>query len=65
MIKIEEKVPKKLPVLSSLFITSEYNADIINAIKQSGNAIFHKKECVWEVPVTSLSYLADSLSKID
>ena len=55
MILIEEKTPKKLPGLSSLFLTFDYNAEIINIIKQSGNAIFHKKECVWEVPVTSLS----------
>jgi len=62
MICIEEKTTKKLPGLSSLFITCEYNPNVVEKIKQSGNAIFHKKEVEWEVPVTSLSFLLEELS---
>lgn len=65
MICIEEKTTKKLPGLSSLFITCEYNPNVVEKIKQSGNAIFHKKEVEWEVPVTSLSFLLEELSQID
>lgn len=65
MIVIEEKEPKKLPGLSSLFITFDYNAEIVSIVKQSGNAIYYKKEQMWEVPVTSLADLLDSLCKVD
>lgn len=65
MILIKEKQTKKLPGKSSLFIESEYDARIVNVIKESGSAIFHKKEKQWEVPVTSLSNLLDNLCEID
>ena len=65
MILIEEKIPKKLPGLSSLFISFDYNKDIINVIKQSGNAVYDKKNQIWEVPITSLSNLLDEFCKID
>lgn len=65
MILIEERTTKKLPGKSSLFITSGYDAQIIQIIKSCGNAIFHKKETQWEVPVTSLAQLLDGLCAID
>lgn len=65
MISIKEKTTKKLPGRSSLFIESEYDARILKVIKESGSAVFHKKEKLWEVPVTSLSNILDGLCEID
>ena len=65
MILIEEKIPKKLPGLSSLFVSFDYNAEIVGAIKQVGTAIYDKKTKIWEVPITSLADLLDSFCKFD
>ena len=65
MIYITESQPKKLSGLSSLFISFKYNADIVAAIKSSDKYIFDKKTFEWEVPLTSLAYLLDTLTYLD
>ena len=65
MILIEEKLPKKLPGLSSLFVSFNFNQKVINSLKQSGNAIYDKKTQIWEIPVTSLSTVLDDCCEID
>ena len=61
MIRITEKTPSKLPGISSLFITFDYNPQVVNVVKACGNAIYDKKTMTWEVPVTSLSsFINDS-----
>lgn len=65
MITIREGETKKLSGLSSLFISFKYNADIVAAIKSSDKYVFDKKTLEWEVPLTSLSYLLDTLTYLD
>lgn len=65
MITIEESAPLKLSGLTSLHISFPYNADVIAAIKQSNKYAYDKKTYQWEVPITELAYLLDSLTFID
>lgn len=66
MILIKEKETNKLPGSSSLFVSFDYNADIVDAIKTSTtNAIYDKKTKMWEVSVTNLATLLDKLYTLD
>lgn len=65
MITITESIPKKISGSTSLFLDCPYNQTSIDIIKSSGLAVWHKKDKVWEVPVTSLSTLLDNLTYID
>ena len=65
MIRIKEKVPNKLPGLTSLTIESEYNPAVIEAIKSCGNSIYDKKTKLWEVPTTALSQLINNVYMLD
>ena len=65
MIKITEAIPKKISGSTSLFLELPFNQDSINIIKSSGLAVWHKKDKIWECPLTSLSYLLDNLTYID
>lgn len=65
MIIIEEKKCSKLSGLTSLFISFDYNPNIVDIIKSSEIYVYDKKEYTWEVPLTSLSSLTDKLINID
>ena len=65
MIKIYEDIPKKVSGCTSLFLDAPYNESIINIIKSSEFAVWHKKEKLWEVPVICLAYLLDNLTYFD
>jgi hypothetical protein len=65
MITIEERVADKVPGLTSLFITFEYNKDIIDVIKTCDGSYWNKKKLWWEVPLLNLSYLLDMLTLVD
>lgn len=55
MITITEKVPKKIPGESSLFISFEYKPEIVAIMKTCTPCEFNKKEKVWEMPTTRLA----------
>ena len=65
MIYIKESTPKKISGSTSLFLELPYNQVSIDIIKSSGLAVWHKKEKIWEVPNTSLTYLLDNLTYVD
>lgn len=65
MIKIYEDTPKKISGFTSLFLDVPYNETCIEVIKSLNQAVWHKKDKLWEVPVTALSYLLDNLSYFD
>jgi len=65
MIYIKEIKPIKISGLTSLAITFNFNNDIVNKIKYSGASYWHKKLGIWEVPLTSLAYLLDTLTYYD
>lgn len=65
MIYITEIKSFKCPGETSLRIDFEYNQDIINVLKQSDGAIWHKTQKFWEVPANQLAFLIDNLTYID
>ena len=65
MIYIKENQTHKVPGVTSLFVTFDYNAGIVEAIKNVGNAIYDKKTKTWEIPLLKLSTLLDSLCLFD
>lgn len=66
MITIEEKLNSKVPGTSSLYVSFEYNKDIIEALKNSVTvANYDKKSKVWEVPVTDLASIINSVNVFD
>ena len=65
MIFVSEKKTIKLPGKTSLFVQFDYNEDSVKAMKSCSNSVYHKKEKVWEIPLTSLSQLLDNLARVD
>lgn len=66
MIKIEEKLNSKIPGTSSLYVQFDYSKEIVDALKNCVTVgDFNKKTLTWEVPVTDLASLIQSLSLFD
>ena len=70
MIKIQQRLSKKIPGGTSLFISFQFNQQIIDIIKDKelGYEPFYNwdsKNKEWEVPISSLSYLIDRLTYLD
>ena len=65
MIKIEEKIAKKVPGITSLFLEFKYHPSIVEVIKSCDGANWDNKTKQWEVPILSLPVLIDHLSIID
>ncbi len=62
MIYVEEKSAKKVPGITSLFITFDFKPEIVTALKSLGCKVYKKKTKVWEVPIVYLSEVLDKLS---
>lgn len=66
MIKIEERRCEKLSGLTSLFISFEYNQDIINNIKSNIDTyLYNSKTKEWEIPITYLQFILDNFTSLD
>ena len=65
MITISEIISNKCPGETSLKLTFDYDEQIISIIKQAGDAVWNKKEKVWEVPTNKLAFLINNLTFID
>lgn len=65
MISIEEKVPSKIPGVTSLFITTPYNKDVIDVIKGCTPLNYDKKVNTWEMPTTRLAKFLNGVKGID
>ena len=66
MINIEEKTATKCSGLTSLYITFDFNMEIVNVLKQSPEKSFYDKNThIWESPITSLAHLLDTLTYLD
>ena len=65
MINIEENITKKCPGDTSLYVNFDYNADIVNIVKNCDGSIYDKKNKQWEVPVSELSKLLNQLNSYD
>lgn len=66
MINITEiSPPLKLSGLSSLICQFDYNQYVVDAIKTIPTFHWHKKEKVWEIPLSYLGRLLDNLTFLD
>lgn len=65
MISIEEKVPSKIPGVTSLFLTTPYNKDVIDVIKGCTPLNYDKKVNTWEMPTTRLAKFLNGVKGID
>ena len=66
MITIQEiSPPKKMSGLSSIIVSFDYNQYIVDSLKTLPTYYFHKKEKLWEVPISYLGRLLDNLTFLD
>ena len=65
MIYILEDKNKKVSGNTSLYVTFAYNQEIVNIIKSLDVYYYHKDSHMWEVPITHLARLLDSLIYFD
>lgn len=65
MIRIEERQTVKLPGITSLFITFDFNKQIVDELKMLGNTNYNPETKEWEIPITSLSEFVDRVCKLD
>ena len=65
MIFIQENSTTKIPGTSSLYVTFDYNKELVDIIKQCTPVNFNSKTKVWEIPVTRLAKFVNQASFID
>lgn len=65
MIRIEERQTVKLPGVTSLFVSFDFNRAIVEELKLLNNANYNADTKEWEIPLTSLSEFIDRVCKID
>ena len=65
MIQILEKVPKKIPGESSLFISFDYKPEIVAVIKTCGPTHYDDKSRIWEIPTTRLAKFVNGVYAYD
>lgn len=65
MIRIREASPTKLSGLTSLYVSFDFNPEIIPIIKSCEKYVYDKKTYTWELPITNLAYLLDNLTYVD
>ena len=65
MIRIQERTTVKLPGLTSLFVSFDFNKLIVEELKLLGNTHYDPDTKEWEVPLTSLSEFVDRVCKLD
>lgn len=65
MIEIVEKTSNKCAGETSLFVSFKYDAELVNIVKSADGALYDKKNKIWEVPCSELSYLIDSFADYD
>lgn len=65
MINIDEKIAKKCPGETSLYIKFNYSPVYVNIIKQCDGAKYDTKNKQWEVPISELAFLINELHEWD
>ena len=65
MIHIVEKVPRKIPGTTSLFVSFDYNKEIVDKIKECTPANYDSKKQVWEIPTTRLAKFINTVNTLD
>ena len=65
MIFIEEKFTEKLPGTTSLFVSFDFDPQVVQVVKSLDCSIYNKKNKTWEVPLSQLTEMVDTLTYID
>lgn len=65
MIRIEQKKTTKVPGITSLYITFDYNEIIVQQMKTCSGSHYDAKSKTWEVPISYLSSIIEHLSPVD
>ena len=65
MVAIFEMKGKGLPVDKSLFVKFDFNQTIVNILKSLPSKVYHKETKLWEIPISSLAQLVDTLSQFE
>lgn len=65
MIHIEERITSKVPGITSVFVSFDYNKEIVDEMKQIPCYNFSKRTKEWEVPIVYLSQVIDRLTCFD
>lgn len=63
--KIQQRINKKIPGGTSLFLSFDFNQKIIDLIKETKYYNYDKKTHEWEIPLTSLSQILDTVCYIE
>lgn len=65
MIRVEERKTVKLPGITSLFISFDFNRAIVDELKMLNNVNYNSDTKEWEIPITTLSEFIDRTCKLD
>lgn len=65
MIKVEERLTKKIPGNTSLFVSFPYSSDLVAVMKECSPANYSKKDNTWEIPTTRLAKFLNLASNYD
>ena len=62
MIHIQERTTKKVPGITSLFVTFNFNRVIVDELKLLHNCFYDEKTKEWEIPITCLAEFIDRVT---
>lgn len=65
MIRIQERTTVKCPGITSLFVSFDFNSNIVDTVKLLPNVHYHPDVKEWELPITVLSEFIDRACSID
>ena len=65
MIKIEERTTVKIPGITSLFVSFDFNSSIVDEIKLLDSCIYNSETKEWEMPLTNLAEFIDRVCVYD
>ena len=65
MILLEERPTKKVPGLTSIFVTSPYNQVLIDILRTTDGAQYDKLTKCWEFPILQLQGFLDNIAGLD
>ena len=65
MIHIQERPTVKVPGLTSLFVSFNFNRAIVDELKLLENTHYNKDTKEWEIPITGLSEFIDRVCRYD
>ena len=57
--------PRKISGLSSIIVQFDYSQYVVDSLKTIPTYYFHKKDNAWEIPISYLGRLLDSLTFLD